>query len=832
MALPQRCFKYLFSSVLGLSIVVIQSSSPTKAVDKQSQRTQAASLASLGHEQLAVDRANEALETWKESTKIYRQLNDQEGIKTSLINQSFALQALGLYKQACYLLLSSLELDRNEWICKTTPEQNTFDKKEVLEAVIGKQKPTSVNLLGLQNLGEVLQVLGKLNESEKVLQETLKLAKLVSPESSRDIYLSLGNIEQVIYQQLQDKYSWIEEPLFREQIAKIIPQKAQKSLEYYQLLENLPNISNTAKLQAQLNHLTLLISWEKWLKNRPNQANLHTQINQQIRVLVNQIDENSSAFSDLSPEPSIHARLNFADSLSQIPDEQFKAAAVRYSKLALQMAQSINSMRWSSQSFGTLGKLETQTEQKEAYFKKALGLAQSIRAWNIAYEWQQQLGLIYQKQGKTELAIQNYDAAITNMTQVRNSLLLSNADLQFSFQEKMEPTYRNYMRLLLASPNPDLKKVIQINEGLQIARLENFLRCGKLDLVALNELQNLKNAPSVINIIDLEDSIEVIVQSTDGLLHHHSVDSKLVRLNVDSLLEALQNKNLNNIDESAITNYSQVIYQTLIAPIKQYLPSSGTLVFTLDKSFQSLPMALLYDGANYLVENYSIAETLGSRVRQPRVLHENQMIALIAGLSKPGPSSQDPNAPKNMDDLPQSTEEAKNVEKQTKSSLALLDDKFTVKKFKQELIQKNFPIVHITTHGQLSSDPLKTVLVAYDKLINIRDFDSLIRGKTQNSLDAIELLVLSACETARGNKQSAMGIAGIAAQAGARSTVATLWRVDAKSTALLMQEFYKGLKEGKTKAEALRQAQLSLLSNPQYQKSYYWASFLLVGSWL
>ncbi|MHC5916872.1 MAG: CHAT domain-containing protein, partial [Nostoc sp.] len=668
--------------------------------------------------------------------------------------------------------------------------------------------------------------------SETVLQETLTLAKLVSSSKISGIYLSLGNIEQSIYQQLQDKYSWIEEPLFREQIANIIPQKAQKSLWYYQTLENIPNISKSAKLQAQLNHLTLLISWEKWLSHQPNQGNLHQKVNQQIRVLVNQIDDNSSAFLELSPEPSIHARLNFASNLSQIPDEQLKSVAIRYAKLALKMAETINSIRWLSYSFGTLGKLSTQTEQKQAYFQKALGFAQSIRASDIAYQWQQQLGLIYHKQGKTELAIQNYNAAITNMTEVRDSLLSTNGDLQFSFQEEMEPTYRNYMRLLLTSPNPDLKRVIQINEGLQIARLENFLRCGKLDLVALNQLQNIKSAPSVINIIDLEDTIEIIVQSPDGSLHHHSVDSKLVRFQVNHLLEALQGEKNIDINERAITDYSQIIYENLITPIKKYIPPSGTLVFTLDKSFQSLPMALLSDGKNYLIEHYSIAETLGSRVRQPRLLHENQMIALIAGLSKVSPSSTDPNAPQSMSNLPQSKQEVENVERQTKSSVALLDDKFTLKRFKEELTQNNFPIVHITTHGQFSSDPLKTVLVAYDKLINIRDFDSLIRGKTENSQDAIELLVLSACETAKGNKQSAMGIAGIAAQAGARSTVATLWRVDANSTALLMQEFYKGLNNGLPKAEALRQAQLSLLSNPQYQKYYYWAPFLLVGSWL
>jgi CHAT domain-containing protein len=791
MILPQCCFKYLFSSLLVLSIIAIHSSSSAQTGKKESQQNQAAFLTEKGHEHLALDQANEALKSWEESTKIYRQLNDQDGIKESLINQNLALQALGLYKQACNTLLKALKLDGNLRICDTTPQQINFFQKEQLTTVIGKQNPTSVNLAGLQNLGEVLRLLGKLNESSIVLEETLTLAKQVSSENVSSIYLSIANIEQSIYQQLQDKYSWVEEPIFKEQIANIIPQKAQKSLEHYQLLENLPNISEKAKLQAQLNHLTLLISWEKWLRDEPEKANLHTQINQQIRTLVNQINENSSAFSQLSPELSIHARLNFANNLSQIADEQLKSVAIRYTKLALQIAQRINSIRWLSYSFGTLGKLETKVEKSQAYFNKALGLAQSIRASDIAYQWQQQLGLIYHKQGKSKLAIENYDAAIANMTQIRDSLLSNNRDLEFSFQEEMEPTYRNYMRLLLRSPHPDLKRVIQINEGLQIARLENFLRCGKLDLVALNQLQNLNSAPTLVHIIDLGDTIEIIVQSSDGLLHHHSVDSKLVRFNVDHLLKTLQSEKFAYTRESVIISYSQAIYESLIAPIKRYLPQSGTLVFTLDKSFQSLPMALLYDGKDYLIKHYSIAETLGSKIRQPKSLLKNQMIALIAGISKPSPSYKDPNAPKGMNDLPQSKQEVEHVQKQTKSSVVLLDEKFTFKRFKEELTENNFPIVHITTHGQFSSDPLKTVLVAYDKVINIKDFDSLIRGKTQNSQDAIELLVLSACETAKGNKQSAMGIAGIAAQAGARSTIATLWRVDANSTALFMQEFYK-----------------------------------------
>lgn len=396
----------------------------------------------------------------------------------------------------------------------------------------------------------------------------------------------------------------------------------------------------------------------------------------------------------------------------------------------------------------------------------------------------------------------------------------------------MEPLYREYMRLLLADFNPNLSQVIQTNERLQIAQLENYLQCGRLDLVALNELKNLAIIPSIIHIIDLGNSIELVVQSPDKSLHHQSLEAKLVRLHADQVLQTLQDQNFAHTKNQVILDYSQALYNLLIAPIKRYLPPDGTLVFTLDTSFQSLPIGLLHDGKDYLLKHYNIAETLGSKVRQPKLLPKKQLRALIAGLSKFSPNFKAPNAPKYLTQLASVLQEVANVKEQTNSSLLLLNEEFTYKRFLEEVSRKNFPIIHLTTHAQFSSLPQLTMFFSWDKPINLLEFDSLLKQKNQINEDAIELLVLSACQTAKGNKRSALGIAGIAAQAGARSTVATLWRVDDKSTALLMKEFYKQLKNGKIKAEALRLAQLSLQSNPDYSHPYYWAGFLLIGSWL
>lgn len=96
----------------------------------------------------------------------------------------------------------------------------------------------------------------------------------------------------------------------------------------------------------------------------------------------------------------------------------------------------------------------------------------------------------------------------------------------------------------------------------------------------------------------------------------------------------------------------------------------------------------------------------------------------------------------------------------------------------------------------------------------------------------IEILILSACQTAAGDKRAALGLAGVAVRSGARSTIATLWSVQDNSTAELITHFYAALKQpGITRAEALRQAQLSLLRSLDYQHPYYWAPFVLVGNW-
>ena len=122
----------------------------------------------------------------------------------------------------------------------------------------------------------------------------------------------------------------------------------------------------------------------------------------------------------------------------------------------------------------------------------------------------------------------------------------------------------------------------------------------------------------------------------------------------------------------------------------------------------------------------------------------------------------------------------------------------------------------------------------------MQDLENLFQIKLANQSIPIELLVLSACQTAKGDERAILGMAGVAVKAGARSTLATLWPVFDESTAEFMFLFYQQLIQNQaqnmTKAEALRQAQLKLWAQKKpgkrWNHPYYWAPFILLGNWL
>jgi CHAT domain-containing protein len=215
--------------------------------------------------------------------------------------------------------------------------------------------------------------------------------------------------------------------------------------------------------------------------------------------------------------------------------------------------------------------------------------------------------------------------------------------------------------------------------------------------------------------------------------------------------------------------------------------------------------------------------TPGLQLLPPEALERGQLKALTAGLTE---------ARGGFSALTNVALELNQIKSEVPSTV-LLNQEFTSTTLQKQINSVPFPVVHLATHGQFSSEANKTFILAWDKQINVNQLDNLLRGSAQSRPNAIELLVLSACQTATGDKRAALGLAGVALRAGARSTLASLWSLDDESSAVLMSQFYRELANTTvTKAEALRLAQVALLQNPRYQHPRYWAPFVLVGNWL
>jgi CHAT domain-containing protein len=833
----------LKSVILGLSLMLLIICWHVQAKAQSfpnSELSQAQILNDQGFQELDQGQPQTALQTWKSAYDIYRKLKYSNGIVGSLINQSLALQASGLYLTACQTLSQALTLELENSACSSPIELKDISQKtyqEQLSHALEKQTLESVRVIGLRNLGDVLRLIGNPEASLIVLFKAMSMAKTLDSKESdikNQILLSLGNTERALFIQAKGKYELTDEVLTKQKTLKIAKSKIKNALQFYQ--ELVARKLNGLTLQAQINQLDLILDTEKWRNTTDLDGSIQKE---QIKTLVNNLLKSSTIFESLPAIESVYAQLNLAQSLIEI-DQNARLKQIVFSNKenplstslflankALTLSQNLGNNRAESYALGTVAIIYNysgKTLKAVQYFEKAMALAQSVQAWDIAYEWQWQLGRLYRLLNNFEKANQAYASAINSLDQVRGNLIGINPELQFDFKEKVEPVYHEYMELLFSQGEATAQRAVEIQEKLKIAEIENFLQCGKLNIPSPSNNQDSKDLPPIVYLIKLGQQVEVVVK-TPNKFYRNTVDYNQLVTPIDNLLKLVTKKQFILANESDYIIYSQTIYNLLFAPIKQYLPNSGTLGFVLDSFFQNIPIDILHDGKNYLASSYSIVIASSSQQFYNQSRKLNNFDALFGGISEISPSFNNPSVPKNLPALPEVRAEVESIKKNVSPVSTLVNTEFNSRSFQKKIENDYFSIVHLSTHAQFSSDPEQTFILAWDKPLNVKDLRFLLK----NGTEAINLLILSACQTAKGDKRSALGIAGIATQAGALTTLASLWLVDADSTALLMGEFYKGLKNGLSKAEALRLAKLSLLNNKTYSHPYYWSGFILVG---
>ncbi|MEG3938601.1 CHAT domain-containing protein [Microcoleus sp. S36b_A3] len=768
------------------SLSVVRAESKTA----EQQRILAETLNIQGQLQLERGQTQNAIDNFDSSAKIFEQIDRKNQLFQVQINQSRAWETLGLYPRACKILLTSLMLENQ------TCAVSTSDLATLKNQPISAEKVRAVHALG-----RVLRVLGQLENSQNLLLEALTAAqKLGIKQDEAAIYLNLGNTARA----KSNKPG-----LNTRQQADL----EASALEYYDRSAAI-TVATPLQIQAQLNKLSLLVDRTNW---------------SEAEVLWRSIEPQTAELA--SNRAGLYARINLAQSLMKLAQSPAKTLSLSdVDKMLERSAAPANSLgdkriqAYILAARGKLSELQQQHQQAESLTNQALSLAPVFESPDIAYQLLWQLGRIRKAQGNTEGAIAQYTQAVNVLSSLRGDLVTVNPEVQFSFRESAEPVYRELVGLLLAEESPSqakLKLARQTVESLQLAELDNFFRDACADAKP-QSIEQIDPAAAVIYPIILSDRLEVILSIPGKPLRRYTTNKSQAELETAFRLAK------NTIRPAAFPRDRlpavQQVYDWLIRPAEADLTASGikTLVFVLDGYLRNLPMAVLHDGEKFLLEKYSIALAPGLQLLTPKPLREVKLRVLAAALSE---------ARQGFSALPGVKREIQQISAQIPAT-DLLNEDFVSGRLRDKIKSLSYPIVHLATHGQFSSNAADTFIVTWDERVNVKEFDRLLRSRTGDNQQPIELLVLSACETASGDNRAALGLAGAAIRSGARSTVATLWQVNDESTAIFMTEFYRQLAASKTsKAEALRNAQLTLLQNQEYKNPYYWAAFILVGNW-
>ena len=875
------------------------------ADDSQRQlRLRASALEVKGQLHLAMGQSQQALESWQEAETTYQSVKDGEGKIRSQLHQSSVLQEMGLYREAFKRLLPIVQM------LQTQPDSPL---KAVALRSLGKVVRVVVDEEALeQSLPLLLQhetgaQKDYLWQSERLLEKSAEISErllrsqtIVSAEIRQNYaaaLLELGNTARAVYIRASDLSD-----------RKTAEEKAKAALNYYEQVVSLPSDDQTfafpsLHLQAKLNQLSLLIDCEQWL------ANTKTQWDNNNKTAVPQLDNLLSAIAQIQTDiqklsinrETIYVRIHLArslieyDTLKEKPKEfQHLSSVEQLLRDAVQQAEELQDSRVYAYALGHLGKLHEYLGQRyakneleqfdswnraQSLTQKALILSESIQAPDLAYQWHWQLGRLLENQSyllrvKNELAqstekfkqaILAYESAIQELDIVRHDLLNTNPDVQFSFRDDVEPLYRDLVALLLPIQDSvpgqeNLKKAVYYIDELQVAELENFLRCNLANegiipsgigdnryspATALIEqidrvFEDNSTSAFIYPLILAKQLVTILKLPGKDLLYHpipfnlksSTTDKEAVQKTIDKARKILTERYFIQGHEKPF----QKLYKWLIAEFEENLEANQikTLIFVLDDPLRSIPMAALHDGNRFLVQKeYAVALAPSVQILKPKRSEKVRLNILAAGSLKKRP---------NFDELRWVTNQIELIEKLFANSKILLGEEFTTQSLRREMEAFSYNIVHLATHGQFSSNWKETFVLTddnSDKLddysIDINELGRLLQIRGEINLSPLELLVLSACQTAQGDKRAVLGIAGVAVRSGANSTVAPMWTVQQESSTLLVEKFYEALvKEvaaGKrmSQAEALRLAQKSLLEDPTYEAPYYWAPFILVG---
>lgn len=538
----------------------------------------------------------------------------------------------------------------------------------------------------------------------------------------------------------------------------------------------------------------------------------------------------------MEPSYQVGLALVAAGTAASAGEQPMSASLLGVSQEAFQtaeaIAQRLGHAALDSLALGGLGRLHERTGRLDAasrLTRRALFRAQQAAAPDLLFRWEWQQARLDRALGRDDAALAGFRRSVSALQSVRQDIPVDYRGGRSSFQGTFGPLYTQFADLLLRRAARDRRNAAALIleargtlEGLKEAELQDYFRdsCVANFEARQRGVETVAPDTAVVYPVVFPDRLEFLVSVGED---HRQVVVPItetrLRAEVEQFRLLLERRSTNEFLLPA-----QRLHDLMVRPIDAVLAGRGigTLVIVPDGVLRTVPFAALHDGARFLVERYAVATVPGLRLVDPQPLASGKPRTLALGLSQ---------SRQGFAALPNVASELEGI-RRLQGGTSLLDGAFLRSRFARELRDVDYGVVHIASHGRFDSDPSRTFVLAYDGRLDLDDLENSIKLARFRE-PGLELLVLSACQTAAGDDRAALGLAGLALKAGARSAVATLWFANDQASSLLVLDFYRQLQGGTaSKARALQAAQRGMLEDPLLAHPAYWAPFLLIGNWL
>lgn len=500
----------------------------------------------------------------------------------------------------------------------------------------------------------------------------------------------------------------------------------------------------------------------------------------------------------------------------------------------------------------------------------------------IDLEWR--AGRLHKALGAPDAALAAWRRAVEQIERVRQDIPVDYEDGRSSFRDTLQPIYLGYADLLLRQEDTGasgdeavrqarLRSVLDTIELIRQSELQDYLgdRCA-VEAVQGGSAGKVPPGTAVLFPLILPDRLELLLETSAGIERRSSpVREGTLRATATRFASLLRNGLVD------FPTPARQLHDWLLRPFDDVLAGRGirSLIVVPDGPLRLVPFAALDDGRRYAIEKYAVSTVTGLSMTNSAPPDERKAASLIAGLSEPGDvvdkldgaltaqlldagsagesgargvsvfgilGTRELRSPRAAGSAPREAADLKTrlalpgVKDEVRALAAilpgtrLLDAEFTVRRFSREAESGDYRIVHIASHGVFGGSAETSFIMAHDDLLTMNGLQALLRAEKFQK-NPIELLSLSACQTAEGNDRSPLGFSGAAIRARAKSVLGTLWPVEDNAARHIMESLYRGLADGLSKTEALRRAQLALLRQGDSEHPFYWAPFVLIGNW-